>query len=105
MVTFNVDKRAGLVNGAVALVDALRPGVVVLRMPSGEQLPLPRVTQDTPAGRRSGFPLLLGYATAIAKVQGQTLAGIVVCPQHDSHSLQSMNFNWSALARMGSLRL
>lgn len=82
MVTYNVDKVEGLVNGAFARVEGLVPGGIALRLVRNNALHvLHRVSLQESTCRRTGFPLTLAYSCTLAKVQGRTLPCVAILPR------------------------
>ena len=88
MVTRNIDKKGGLVNGGFGIVLHATPQVVVLRLRSGAIRSVHRIAYETDNGLfYTAFPLLSAYAITIAKVQGQTLPAIAILPETGCRSL------------------
>lgn len=81
MITRNLDQRRGLVNGVQVICVDIRSHTVTVRLPSHEQVVLPRINFIiTPnesglpfALSRRQFPLMPSYALTVHRVQGQTL--------------------------------
>ena len=81
MVTRNVDKHNGVVNGAFGNVLFAASRLVVLRLYSGALCEIYPVTYEQDDGRfYQAFPLVPAYATTIAKVQGRTLSSVCIYP-------------------------
>ena len=82
MITANADKRASLVNGAMATVQKFTAGGLVLQLLDGRCGVLPRLTREINGARKVGYPVTHGYALTIAKAQGQTLPSAAIWPVH-----------------------
>lgn len=78
MVTYNVNKSCGLVNGAFGVVEALAPQCLVVRLRDNQLHALHRLTLDLPDGRFTGYPCDAAYASTIAKMQGRTLSKVAI---------------------------
>ena len=82
MVTDNLNKAEGIVNGAFGVVVSLSRDCLVLKLDSGVEAPIHKVSYETKdSSRFVAFPVLLGYATTLAKIQGHTVtSGLAVWP-------------------------
>ena len=79
--TKNMDKQADFVNGMAATIEAYDPHSKCLEVltRTGKRLAVHMVTTELEDGRRvSSFPVRLGYACTIPKVQGMTLPHITL---------------------------
>lgn len=79
--TKNMDKQADFVNGMAATIEAYDAHSKCLEVltRTGKRLAVHMVTTELEDGRRvSSFPVRLGYACAIPKVQGMTLPHITL---------------------------
>lgn len=78
----NIFVSKGVANGALAFVTELHPHVVTVRMVSGYELTLPRISFTIKIGNvdiiRHQFPLSLGFAATINRVQGRTCDDLIV---------------------------
>ena len=81
MLTRNLDLHRGMVNGAEVLLLSIRDFSITVRMASGQQAVLPRITftvDPETSGLpftllRRQYPILPAYALTVHRVQGQTL--------------------------------
>ena len=82
MVTRNLNKELGIVNGAFGHVVHFTRDCVVLRLDTGLEAAIHKVAYETGDGQYFvAYPLELGYACTLAKVQGYTLdKGVAVFP-------------------------
>ena len=85
--TANKDKENDFVNGMEATVDAYTEGCLTVRTKTGKRLAVHRTTENYELHRQSEegsvvrvsfFPIRLGYASTIDKVQGSTLGHITI---------------------------
>ena len=81
--TRNLDKENGYVNGMPAVIDSYDPRsqCLVVKTKLGTTLALYRVTEEVEGRgncRVASFPVRVGYATTIQKIQGATLPHITV---------------------------
>ena len=73
MITHNVKKPVGIVNGARGVViSALSRSALLVQFDNGLIHPVSHITTDIGGIRKSGLPMSLAYASTISKVQGQT---------------------------------
>ena len=79
--TGNIDKANDFVNGMSAVIENFDPGSMCLHATTatGRPLPVHLCTEDIENhGRVTSFPVRLGYACTIPKVQGATLRHITI---------------------------
>ena len=86
--TANKDKENDFVNGMEATVEAYSKGCLTVRTTTGIRLPVYRITEkyellrenqeNTEVVHVAFFPIRLGYASTIDKVQGSTLGHITI---------------------------
>lgn len=79
--TRNLDKENGFVNGMAAVVESYDPRTHCLMVTTklGKTLAVHKCTEEVSWGRRvTSFPVRLGYASTIPKIQGTTLKHITV---------------------------
>ena len=77
MVTYNCDKDRGVVNGAFGTVLRIRAACLVLRLDSAATVHVARRPLNAPR-KELGFPVVLGYASTVAKMQGRTLTAVAL---------------------------
>ena len=78
MLTRNINKSIGFVNGQFVHVHSIAGQTIVGRHPNGHIInifPLTTPVNDVPVTK---YPVLPGYATTISKVQGQTLSRAIL---------------------------
>ena len=82
MITRNLNKDRGVVNGAFGHVVHFERDIVVLRLDSGVEAAVHKVAYENEDGSYYvAYPLELGYACTLAKVQGSTLdRGLAIYP-------------------------
>ena len=81
MITHNVDKDYGVVNGAFGILRDYKAGHVLIELESGYVAWLHRFTFEIDAHSTvTGFPIVPGYATTLAKMQGRALDSITIWP-------------------------
>ena len=85
MITDNVNKAEGIVDGAFGVVVSLSRACLLLKLHSGVEAPIRKVCFETsPNTRFVAFPVLLGDVCTLAKIQGHTLtSGLAVWPDFD----------------------
>ena len=77
MLTQNINKSIGFVNGQIVTISALPGNTIVASHPRGAIInifPVTRLINDIPT---TLYPCLPGYATTISKIQGQTLEKVI----------------------------
>ena len=75
-ITRNIDKNKHFINGVSGVVTCMRRHGVEIELPDGRPLTIHRVHDYSPTGQALGpayFPLRVGYATTLHKIQGSTL--------------------------------
>lgn len=80
MITKNVDKGNGIVNGIFATALSYRQHMLHVQLATGEEVALHYVSMNTERHTFRGFPVDSGYAMTIAKVQGREFAHIAILP-------------------------
>ena len=78
MLTQNINKKIGFVNGQIVTVSAVSGNTIVAIHPSGGIInifPVTRLMDDIPT---TLYPCMPGYATTISKIQGQTLHKVII---------------------------
>ena len=74
LVTYNVNKAEGVVNGAFGVLLFFNGAFAEVRLDSGVIAILPKIAYERADGSfYTAFPLDIGYAVTLAKMQGQTL--------------------------------
>jgi hypothetical protein len=99
MLTLNMNKQLGAVNGAFGIVQHILPRTIVVNLDSGVNYPVHLWTIRGAGESSSGFPVTLAYACTIAKMQGRTLRCIAVLP--DVHA---PGLGYVAITRVQRLR-
>jgi hypothetical protein len=80
MVTRNVNKGRGLVNGAMGSLQYVGYYSLVIQLDSGKTCSLPRQPIMNSFPVVLAYPLQLGYATTVSKIQGRTLQAVAIEP-------------------------
>ena len=80
ILTENLNKRQDFVNGMTATVEAYHDGSGCLQVltKTGKRLAVPCVRERIEGFNVDYFPIRIGYASTIQKVQGQTLEHITI---------------------------
>ena len=84
MITRNIDVAAGVVNGAIGTIENIQPNLITVRcLRDNELMCITRVKHyislphSTDVAIREQFPLILGWAITVHKVQGMTICSNV----------------------------
>ena len=79
IITQNIDKENGVVNGQRATVITDENKTIILRLKNGKIVPTHLVTTVKPDGiTKVTYPFVPGYAITICKSQGQTLNKVII---------------------------
>ena len=100
MLTRNVNKTIGFVNGQLVTVQSISNQTIIATHPNGHTInifPMTSLIDDIPVTK---YPCLPGYATTISKVQGQTLPKVVLWLDTDTTPAGTA---YVALSRVRSL--
>lgn len=82
MVTVNIEKTAGLVNGMFGTLLSYHSGTLLVRSSSGDLHAVHRLSLEREGSCITGFPVSLAYACTIAKVEGRTLPKVTILPRY-----------------------
>ena len=97
LVIMNMDKTSGVVNGVFGYLSRILRHALVIQLDSGcTALVTKRPTQCVP--HSLGYPVVLGYACTVAKMQGRTLDAIAL-----ELDVRQPGFAYTALSRIRSL--
>ena len=81
MVTHNVRKEVGMVNGATGVVVAvLTRSALLVHFENGGLHPVWTISESENDDFRSGLPIRYAYASTLSKLQGRTLSALAVFP-------------------------
>ena len=78
MLTQNINKSIGFVNGQFVKVIGIKNATIIAQAPNGQLTNIQPVTQIINDKQVTAHPCLPGYATTVRKVQGQTLLEVIL---------------------------
>ena len=97
LVTYNCHKETGLVNGVFATLRQILSSALIVTLDSGESATIAMRPSEADL-RQIGFPVLLGYACTVAKMQGFTLEAIAL-----NLDLKTPGLAYTAISRVRNL--
>ena len=78
MLTQNINKNIGFVNGQFVKDIGIENATIIAEVPNGHLINIHPGTQNLNEEKVTVYPCLPGYATTVCKVQGQTLPEVIL---------------------------
>ena len=97
IITVNINKPEGIVNGKVCYAITYEHGMLTVKLEGGSPAMLPMWTDDN---GDAAFPVTRGHALTISKSLGQTLPHVTLCCER----MSLPGFGYVALSRVSSLK-